>query len=157
MEEYRMSGIKTEFLFKMVLQVPSIANLGETPYGGRRIAQVASGKFEGTKVNGEVLPGGGDWLLLRHDQTLQLDVRLILQTDDKQLIYMTYKGFRHGPKDVIERLNRGESVDPGLYYFRSTPYFETSSEKYDWMNRICSIATGERSASGPSYYVHQVL
>src|SRR5262245_40768100 len=91
-EEARMPEIKTEFLFKITLQVPSIANLGNTPYGGRRIAQVASGTFEGPKLKGEVLPGGGDWLLLRHDDTLQLDVRLILQTDDKQLIYMTYKG-----------------------------------------------------------------
>jgi hypothetical protein len=152
-----MPEIKTEFLFRIALQVPSIANLGNTPYGGRRIAQVGSGTFEGPKLKGEVLPGGGDWLLLRHDDTLQLDVRLILQTDDKQLIYMTYKGFRHGPKDVIDRVNRGESVDSSLYYFRTTPYFETSSQKYDWINRICSIATGERSATGPTYTVYQVL
>jgi Protein of unknown function (DUF3237) len=61
---------------------------------------------------------------------------------------MSWKGFRHGPKEVIDRLNRGEIVDPQTYYFRTTPYFETSSEKYGWMNRICSIATGSRNASG---------
>jgi hypothetical protein len=152
-----MPEIKTEFLFRIALEVPSIVNLGDTPYGGRRIAQVASGTFEGPKLKGRTLPGGGDWLLLRHDGVLQLDVRLTLETEDKQLIYMTYKGFRHGPKDVIERLNKGESVDPSLYYFRSTPYFETSSEKYAWMNGICSVATGSRSATGPSYHVFQVL
>ena len=152
-----MPEIKTEFLFKITLQVPSIANLGSTPYGGRRIAQVGSGTFEGPKLKGEVLPGGGDWLLLRHDDTLQLDVRLTLQTDDKQLIYMTYKGFRHGPKDVIDRLNRGESVDPSLYYFRTTPYFETSSENYSWLNRICSIATGSRDGDRRGFDVYQVL
>jgi len=48
---------------------------------------------------------------------------------------------------VMDRLNRGEDVDPATYYFRTTPYFETSSEKYSWMNRICSIATGSRKAS----------
>jgi hypothetical protein len=152
-----MPEIKTELLFKITLQVPPILNLGDTPYGGRRIAQIASGTFEGPKLKGEVLPGGGDWLLMRHDDTLQLDVRVTLQTDDKQLIYMTYKGLRHGPKDVIDRLNRGDTVDPALYYFRATPYFETGSEKYAWMNRICSIATGARTASGPSYHVFQVL
>jgi hypothetical protein len=45
-------------------------------------------------------------------------------------------------REVIDRLNRGEAVDPASYYFRTTPYFETSSEKYAWLNRICSIATG---------------
>lgn len=152
-----MSNVSTELLFRITLEVPSIADLGDTPYGRRRIAQVAGGRFEGPKLSGSVLPGGGDWLLLRRDGVLQLDVRLTLETDDKQLIYMSYKGFRHGPKDVIDRLNRGETVDPSLYYFRATPYFETSSERLAWINGICCIATGERSARGPTYHVFQVL
>ena len=57
----------------------------------------------------------------------------------------------------MDRLYQGEIVDPGAYYFRTTPYFETSSEKYSWMNRICSIATGSRKASGRTFDVFQVL
>ena len=152
-----MPDIKTEHLFTISLEVPQIRDLGATPYGGRRIARVASGRFEGARVKGKVLDGGGDWLLMRHDGVLQLDVRITLETDDGHLIYMTYKGFRHGPKDVIDRLNRGETVDPSLYYFRATPYFETSSEKYAWINKICCIATGQRQASGPTYHVFTIL
>jgi hypothetical protein len=70
---------------------------------------------------------------------------------------MTWKGFRHGPKEVIDRLNRGEAIEPSTCYFRATPYFETSSEKYNWLNRICSIATGSRTASGRTFDVFQVL
>ena len=62
-----------------------------------------------------------------------------------------------GPQDVIDRLNRGETVDPATYYFRATPYFETGSEKLAWINGICCIATGARQASGPTYHVFQVL
>ena len=152
-----MPEIKTELLFKIVLEVPSILDLGETPYGRRRIARVGGGTFEGPKMKGRVLDGGGDWLLLRRDGVLQLDVRITLETDDKQLIYMTYRGYRHGPKDVIDRINRGEAVDPSLYEFRVTPYFETGSEKYAWMNGICAVGTGERTATGPVYTVFQVL
>jgi len=152
-----MPDIRTALLFTMTLEVPSITDLGETPYGRRRIAQVAGGHFEGPKLVGNVRPGGGDWLLLRRDGVLQLDVRLTLETGDAQLIYMSYKGFRHGPKDVIERVNRGEAVDPSLYYFRATPYLETSSDKYGWVNGICCVATGWRSASGPTYHVFEVL
>lgn len=152
-----MPEIKTEFLFKIVLEVPPPLDLGETPYGRRRIARVMGGTFEGPKLKGEVLPGGGDWLLLRRDGVLQLDVRLTLETHDKQHIYMTYKGYRHGPKEVIERLNRGEAVDANLYYFRATPYFETSAPAYAWINNICCIATGSRAPTGPSYQVFQVL
>jgi hypothetical protein len=152
-----MPEIKTELLFKIALEVPPPLDLGETPYGRRRIARVVGGSFEGPKMRGRVLDGGGDWLLLRRDGVLQLDVRIALETDDKQHIYMTYRGYRHGPKDVIDRLNKGEAVDPSLYYFRSTPYFETGSDRYAWLNGICAVATGSRQASGPIYHVFQVL
>jgi hypothetical protein len=152
-----MPEIKTEFLFKIVLEVPSILDLGETPYGRRRIARVGGGSFEGPRLKGEVIAGGGDWLLLRRDGVLQLDVRLTMQTHDQQLIYMMYRGYRHGPPDVIERLNRGEDVDPSLYYFRVTPYFETSAKSYEWINKICAVATGARTATGPTYHVYEVL
>jgi hypothetical protein len=151
-----MPEIKTEFLFTIDLEV-QILSLGDTPYGGRRIAQFGTGRFEGPKLKGTVLPGGAGWILIRRDDVLEVNVRLTLETDDNQHIQMTWKGFRHGPKAVIDRLNRGETVDPATYYFRTTPYFETSSEKYAWMNRICSIATGSRTASARSFHVFQVL
>jgi hypothetical protein len=151
-----MPGIKTEFLSTIALEVEAF-NLGDTPYGSRRIFRFNTGSFEGPQLKGTVLPGGGGWSLMRHDGVLEFDTRLTLETDDKKQIYMTWKGFRHGPKEVINRLNRGETVDPGMYYFRATPYFETSSEKYAWMNCICSIATGSRTASGRTLQVFQVL
>ena len=151
-----MREIKTEFLFSIALDVEDL-NLGDTPYGSRRIARFGTGSFEGPKLKGKVIPGGAGWMLLRRDDVLEFEVRLALETDDKQQIYMTWKGFRHGPKEVIDRLNRGEAVDPDTYYFRSTPYFETSSETYGWMNRICSIATGSRTANRRNFEVFQVL
>jgi hypothetical protein len=122
-----------------------------------RVGRFGAGSFEGPKLRGTVLPGGACWMLLRRDDALEIEVRITLETDDKQQIYMSWKSFRHGPKEVIDRLNRGEIVDPETYYFRATPYFETSSEKYDWMNRICSIATGSRKASGRTFEVFQKL
>lgn len=151
-----MAEITTEALLTLTLEVPPPTNYGETPYGRRIIAAVTGGSFQGPKLRGTVMPGGGDWLLLRRDGVLQLDVRLGLRTDDDQLIYMTYKGFRHGPQAVIDRLNRGENVDPSEYYFRATPYFETASARYSWLNGICCIATGSRQATGPTYHVFQV-
>src|SRR5258707_13533806 len=67
------------------------------------------------------------------------------------------KGLRHGPKEVMDRLYQGEIVDPGAYYFRTSPYFETSSENYSWMNRICSIAIGSLSANVRTLDVFQAF
>ncbi len=150
--------IHTRPLFDLTLSVPAIEDLGETPSGIRKIATVAGGSFAGERLSGTVKASpSGDWLLLRSDGVLCLDVRLTLQTDDGASIYMSYRGLRHGPKDVIDRLNKGEPVDPALYYFRSVPVFETSSEKYSWLNRAIFVATGRREASGPVYEVHEVL
>ena len=71
--------------------------------------------------------------------TCWVDVRLILETEDNHQVCMAWKGLRHSPKEVMDRLYRGEIVDPRAYYFRTTPYFETSSEKYGWMNRIVRL------------------
>lgn len=149
--------IALEHLFTARFEVTPARSLGATPFGERRIVQITGGTFEGPRLRGIVLPEGGDWLLFRHDGILQLDVRATLQTDDGHLIYMTYRGVRHGPADVIARLNRGEPVDPDEYYFRTAPWFETGSDKYGWLNGIVSVATGERLPAGPIYTVYQVL
>ena len=149
--------VRTTPLFTVTLKVPKIQNLGKTPLGERRVGIVAGGSFEGPKLKGTVEEGGSDWILARPDGALQLDVRLTLKTDDEHLIGMTYRGVRHGPAAVIERLNRGEPVEPSEYYFRIAPFFETSSEKYGWLNRIVAIGLGHRPPEGPVYRLFEVL
>lgn len=150
--------IESRPLFEIRLQVPEVVDLGDTPLGRRRIAAVAGGSFEGERLKGTVLGApAGDWLLQRADGTTALDVRLTLRTDDGELIYMTYRGLRHGPPEVMARLAAGGVVDPKSYYFRVAPTFETASKKYDWLNRILAIGIGRRESSGPIYAVHEVL
>lgn len=150
--------ITTRPLFELTLTVPDIVDVGKTPQGVRKIATVSGGHFQGERLRGEVMPSpGGDWLLLRSDNVLTLDVRLTLKTHDNALIYMHYQGLRHGPEDVMARLAQGEAVDPQSYYFRMAPVFETATEKYAYLNRILCVATGHRLATGPVYQVHEVL
>ena len=153
---YSMPEIDTKFLFTLALKI-EVSSFGDTPYGRRRIFHFNGGSFDGPKLKGKVLPGGGGWSLIRRDDVMEVDVRLVLETNDKHQIYTAWKGLRHGPKEVMDRLYHGEIVDPGTYYFRTTPYFETSSEKYGWMNRICSIAKGSLSANARTLDVFQVL
>jgi hypothetical protein len=152
-----MADIRTAHLFTVTLKVGEIQPVGKTPFGDRRIAIVDGGSFEGARLKGTVLKGGTDWIIGRPDGVLQLDVRMTLKTQDGEIIAMTYRGHRHGPAAVIERLNRGEKVDPSEYYFRTAPWFETASEKYAWLNRIVAVATGDRRADGPVYDVFEVL
>ena len=95
--EICMPEINTEFLFTIALEI-QVSSLGDTPYGSRRIFHFDGGRFEGPKLKGTVLPGGGGSSLIRRDDVLEVDVRLILATDDKHQIYTAWKGLRHGPK-----------------------------------------------------------
>jgi Protein of unknown function (DUF3237) len=150
-------AIETRLLFNITLQFGAPQLLGRTPLGDRRVVPVLGGSFDGERLRGTVEPGGSDWILVRPDGTAKLDVRLTLKTDDGALIGMTYRGIRHGPAAVIDRLNRGEKVDPSEYYFRTAPEFETSAEKYEWLNRVVAVATGHRPPEGPVYRVFEVL
>ncbi len=152
-----MPELKSRPLFEIDLVVAGPQLIGATPAGDRRIFLVTGGSFEGERMRGAVLGGGADWILVRPDGAFQLDVRMTLETDDGALIYMTYRGVRHGPPEVMERLGRGEQVDPSEYYFRIAPFFETGAEKYAWLNKICAIGLGDRRATGPRYSLFEIL
>jgi hypothetical protein len=58
---------------------------------------------------------------------------------------------------VIAALARGERVDPSTYYFRTTPRFDTGSPKYDFLNRLLAVSTGDRRPEGPIYTIDEIL
>jgi hypothetical protein len=149
--------VRTWPLFLMRLDVRKLQIIGATPGSYRRIGVVPGGVFEGERLSGEVLDGGSDWQVVRPDGATTLDVRLVLKTKDDALIGMTYRGLRHGPAGVMERIERGEVVDPVSYYFRINPLFETAAPQYDWINRVIAIGAGHRLADGPVYSVFEVL
>jgi hypothetical protein len=143
----------------MMLQVVVAGpqRIGAGPHGTRITVPITEGHFEGPRLRGRVLPGGGDWTLLRADGVLELDLRITLETDDGALIHMTSIGIRHGPAEVIAALARGETVDPSTYYFRTLPRFETGHAKYEFLNRLLSVASGDRRPKGPIYTVDEIL
>ncbi len=149
-------SVRTRPLFTMRLETKLLA-VGTTPTTARRIGIVPGGTFEGERLSGRVLDGGSDWQSIRADGSTLLDVRLNLETQDGALICMTYKGVRHGPREVIQRLEAGEVVDPASYYFRIAPMFETASETYGWLNGIVAVGIGHRFADGPIYNLFELL
>lgn len=148
----------TRLLMQLKVLVAPPQIIGAVPHGVRRTAAVSGGSFEGPVLRGTVVPAASaDWLLLRGDGVLELDLRLTLRTDDDALISMRSFGLRHGPPDVIAAMARGEAVDPDSYYFRTTPRFETSHPSYAFLNHIVAVASGDRRVDGPLYTIHEVL
>ena len=110
----------------------------------RGIVPLTGGRFSGPRLNGVALPGGGDWLISRPDGTSELNVRATLRTDDDQLIYMWSRGIVHTPAG-------------GETYWRTTPVFETASERYGWLNRLIAVGVGRRAPRKTVYRIHEIL
>ena len=152
-----MSELKSEFLFGLTASVTRLLDVGNVPAGCRHVDLLGAGSFEGPRLRGKLHPGGLDMKTLRPDGAVIPNVRLVLETDDEALIFMHYTGIRCGPPEVMARIAAGEAVDPAEYYHRNTPYFETSSEKYAWLNRICAVGIGWRRGESAGYDVFEIL
>jgi hypothetical protein len=149
--------LKYEFLMQLTAELDPAQLIGETPQGDRRIIPVTGGSFAGPQLKGQVLPGGGgDWLLFRRDGAAQLDVRTTLRTDDGALIYVSYRGVSVISSEVRQRIMAGQDIDPAHYYFRTTPYFETGSEKYAWLNKLVTVGIGKRTKSSVAYTIYAI-
>lgn len=153
-----MSVIKTAPLFRMDIDCFPPHELGQTSRGRRRVVNVSGGRFEGAKLRGSILPGGGDLALVRPDGVFEPNAQFLLSTDDGSLIHLSYRGLWHAEPAVLERLMRREGpVDPDEYYFRTAVFFETGAEPYRWLNKVLAIEIGQPRAGGIVYDVHEVL
>jgi hypothetical protein len=133
--------LKSEYLCTIVAELGENQEIGGGPHGVRLIVPITGGRVEGPNIKGDVLPFGADWLVIRPDGAYQLDVRITIRTDDGELVYATYRGI----------------VDTETGYFRTTPIFETGSEKYAWLNKIVSVGVGKRLEGKVEYEVYRIL
>lgn len=155
-----VGDIATTHLFDIVVDLDPRLDFGAGPLGRRVLFGAAGGSFEGPRLHGEVLPGGGDWALFRSDGAMLLDVRLTLRTHDAALVTMTYGGRWITPPelraDLADPALRSR-VDPARYYFRTAPTFETGAEQYEWLNDIVCVGSGYLIEGGVAYQVSQIL
>lgn len=147
----------TQPIFQIRADLAAITDLGYTPYGHRRIIDILGGTVQGARLNGRILPGGADWQIIRSDGAADIQARYTIQTNTGAHILVSSDGLRHGPPGVLERLARGEDVDPSLYYFRTVMRFETSDPSVDWLNRILALARGQREARAVRLEVYEIL
>ena len=131
------SNLESEFLMELLLDVDPQLDAGHTS-----IAPVTGGSFDGARLNGTVHGGGADWITQVSGHS-SLDVRITLETNDGAIIYMTYKG-------VVAR------SDSGLYW-RVTPVFNTSSEKYDWLNHKVFVGKSKQVEGKVAYDIFEIL
>jgi hypothetical protein len=126
-----------------------------TPVGTRLLFAATGGRAAGPRLNGAVLPGSADWLLVGDDLTARVDVRAVIRTDDGAHLQMTTTGRavlgQHAPRFLA-----GETVTAEDAYIRTSPLFATSDERYAHLNNVVALAWCDISLAHIRYRIYAV-
>lgn len=131
-----VSSLPVEYLFTMHALLADPVVIPDGPQGTRLLVTVTGGTVAGPRVNGTLYAGGGDCVTMRKDGTGQVDVRVTVKTDDGVTIHMEYKG-------IVEN-----------WTVKAAPQFQTSGEKYGWLNNVQGVAIGDAKIGEVSYEVY---
>jgi hypothetical protein len=149
--------LRTEYAFTITARIAEVTTAGDIGHGVRRIIPITGGEVRGDKVNGRVLPFGADCQIIRPNELIDLEARYAFETDDGAVVYVENKGIRFGPVELLQKLKRGEAVDPNLVYFRTVPRFETGHETYRWLMEHIFVASAARHTDRVVIDVFMVL
>jgi len=149
--------LATKYVFSLSIKVGTPIVAGDLGYGIRRVIPVLGGTVQGEGIKGTIHSGGADFQIIRPDGFTELEAKYTFELDDGAVIYIENIGVRFGPKEALDRIARGEAVDPALIYFRSVPKFETGHPKYRWLMQNLFIGVGARHPDRVELAVHQVL
>jgi Protein of unknown function (DUF3237) len=153
----RMPAPRLSQIYRLEAALGDPVDVGDVNAGRRRIVPLTGGTFSGPELNGRLLPeASADWQIVLPDGTALGDIRYTLQTDNGALLYVQSRGVRHGSPEVLERLGRGEDVDPREYTFRTSTRIETASRELDWLNRGVFVGVGGRRPGGVVYETYLV-
>ena len=137
LEQLETETLEAKKLFSVdyVLSPPKIC--------GSRMIVAVKGKVYGPMLNGTLVEPTSDWLHIKPNGFYNPDVNIVLpdlncviETDDGEYIYM----------HIVGTSKRRE--DPTKSEIRSSASFETSAEKYKFLNEKMLVGRGQKD--GPN-------
>ena len=148
---------KTRFAFAIKARVGPIQDLGQTARGHRRIIDILGGEVAGPVLEGEILPGGADWQIVRPDGTIEVVARYTIRSKSGALVYVQNEGLRVASPEIVARMSRGEAVSLDSYRFRTTPRFETAEPALKALERATFVGVAARAPDQVAIGFHEVL
>jgi hypothetical protein len=113
---------------------------------------VSGGTVSGPRINGVLLPGGGDWLTIAPAGWGRIDVRGQIRTDDGAHLFIHYGGWLELNSSVMGALQGSGETSFTDQYYRATPRIESGAPAYAWVNQRVFIGKG-RMITGPGIEV----
>jgi hypothetical protein len=154
---FSIASVKLEPLMTLRADLEPPIVIGAAPQGWRTITNVAGGTFDGPRLRGKILPGGGDWFLVDAEAVGRLDVRLALETEDGARIYVQYYGVGVINEKEKAAMETGGATEFGDTYFMTQLHFETGDARYSWLNRVLAVSEGRLRSGGVEYRVFELV
>ena len=156
-DTYLKTPPKLAFAFSVRVIVGPIQDLGQTARGHRRIIDILGGTAEGPRFQGEILPGGADWQIVRPDGTIEVVARYTIRSASGALVYVQNDGLRVASPEIVARMSKGELVPFDSYRFRTAPRFETSEPSLKWLETSTFVGVAARTPDRVVIGFHDVL
>lgn len=137
--------LRTEFVLEAYVTIGVPVKVGTSKDGYRQMIPITGGQFEGPRIEGKVMPGGGDWQRVRADGTMAIEAHYMIETDD-------------GAKIVVR--NNGIGVanpQGGEPYVRTVPEFEAPKGAHEWLNRSLFVGSISRPEDGSNAVIIRVF
>ena len=147
-------ALQTRYVLSLAIKVGAPIVAGDFGYGVRRIVPILGGDVRGEGIKGSIFPCGADFQTIRPNGLTELQAKYAFEMDDGAIVYIENIGIRFGPKQLLDRIAKGEIVDPALIYFRSVPKFETGAENYRWLMENLFVGVGARYPDRVEIDVH---
>jgi hypothetical protein len=145
------------FAFAIKAKVGPVQDLGQTARGHRRIIDILGGEVHGPRLEGEILPGGADWQIVRSDGTIEVVARYTIRSTSGAVVYVQNEGLRVASPEILARMAQGELLPPGSYHFRTAPRFETAEPSLKWLERSTFVGVATRAPERIAIGFHEVL
>ncbi len=123
----------------IVLRDPFV--LGGVPNGTFVVAELESVRFEGEKLKASGKgSANADWVTISPDGTAEIDVKILLESDDGALIFVSYTG----------------RLDLATQTAYAAPVFQTGDERYAWLNNLVAVGKGKTDQKTLTYELHEM-
>ncbi len=128
-----LDPIRTELVMNLVVTCSSPERPGPSAQSKDGIRDeiwpIIGGRFEGPRLRGSVIAGGGDFPVVRPDGVTVIDALYRLKTDDGVTILIHNKGLAYP----------AAAGAPEKY--RLVPEFTAPAGRYDWLNKSIFLCT----------------
>jgi len=131
------TSLSTEYLMTAYIQKnpPLLADANLV------ISRDKTGGWIKGKVSGRILEPSVDWVTIVPSDAmrLRLDARVTIETDEQEIIYMSYNGRMSCDRENAARFRKVEALKAEECYQVISPTFQTKSEKYSWLNDVQAV------------------